>query len=271
MPDTTINQYAFTPTMSFRRPFQDTRDACIICGERQGIIRTVDGLVCRHCMPCDLLSEAASLKRYRIEMYCRTHPQWESCEGTSRETARDEMEHRSRAITMATDSVLADELNRCIRDADSADIVVSFIKSTGLNLLIDELRKLSTRGRIRIITTAYMGATEYEALSELFSLPGTEVRMELRADSTRLHAKTFLFNRNDGGSVAFVGSANISKSALTGGEEWVVELRENDVPEVISDLQKGFEALWNSGHVRPVSRSDRATIEMALERRGMRL
>ena len=268
-PDTAIKHDPLTPRVRYDRPFQDTRDACIICRERRGTVRIVDGLVCGFCMPRDLLPEASSLKMHRIVMYCRTHPQWEPCEASAAPDALPR-EDRSRAITIGSGSVLADELNRCIRGADSIDIVVSFIKSSGLNLLIDELRAFSRRGRIRVITTAYMGATEYEALDELFSLPDAEVRMELRADSTRLHAKAFLFNGNDGDGVAFVGSANISKSALTGGEEWVVELREEEVPQVVSDLQRGFEALWNSGHVRPVGKADRATIEMALERRGMR-
>jgi HKD family nuclease len=113
-----------------------------------------------------------------------------------------------------------------------------------------------------------MGATEYEALNELFKLPNTEVRMELNAESTRLHAKSYIFNKPDGHSVAFVGSANISKAALTEGEEWVVKLFETDVPEVLLDLRTSYEALWNSGNVKPVSQRNRADIEYALERRG---
>ena len=92
--------------------------------------------------------------------------------------------------------------------------------------------------------------------------------MELNADRSRLHAKSFIFNRSDNRSVAFVGSANISKSALTSGEEWVVKLREQDVPEVIDDLRNSYEALWNSNNVKAVTAKNRAEIEAALERRG---
>ena len=57
-------------------------------------------------------------------------------------------------------------------------------------------------------------------------------------------------------------------SRLTSGEEWVVKVREEDVPLVIDDLRKGYDAIWRSGHVKRISLSDRAEVESALEKRG---
>ena len=91
--------------------------------------------------------------------------------------------------------------------------------------------------------------------------------MELKTRS-RLHAKCFIFNRSDGNSTAFVGSANISKSALTDGEEWVVKLLEKDVPDVIKDLRLSYEELWGSNNVKTVTAKNRVDIESALESRG---
>lgn len=244
------------------------RGVCMICNENAGTIRTADGLVCQHCMPQELFPRAERMTEQRIRSYCRSAPGWESCAGTVRYREGAEIEDRSAAITGSTPTMLADELNAQIGTAESIDIVVSFIKQSGLCLILDGLTEFVSRGRLRVITTAYMGATEYEALDELFVLPNTEVRMELNAESTRLHAKSFIFNRSGGTGVAFVGSANISKVALTGGEEWVVKLREEDVPGVVGELRTSFEELWNSTGLKPVGRRNRAEVESALERRG---
>jgi len=247
---------------------RDPRNTCIICEERVGTIQTIDGLVCPQCMPKELFPEAKTLRKHRIMVYHKSYSNWESCAGLPQFQENAEIENRSAAITHSTPTRLADELNAQIETAESIDIVVSFIMQSGLSLISEELEKFSQHGKLRVITTAYMGATDYEALNELFMLPNTEVRMELDAESTRLHAKTFIFNRPDGNSVAFVGSANISKTALTEGEEWVVKLFERDVPQVLKDLRMSYEALWNSVTIKPVNQKNRAEIEFALERRG---
>ncbi len=244
-----------------------TTTTCIVCEEHIGMFQTLDGPVCPYCMPKELVSQATSLKKHNILLYQKSHPNWESC-ANSPQFCNNSVEDRSTAITRNTGIVLADELNAQIEKADSIDIVVSFIKLSGLSLLLKELTKFSQHGKLRVITTAYMGATEYEALNEIFKLPNTEVRMELNTESTKLHAKTFLFNKSNGNSVAFVGSANISKTALTQGEEWVVKLLEKDVPDVIQELHMSYENLWNSRTIKPVNQRNRSEIEFALERRG---
>lgn len=246
------------------------RNPCIICGTEDGEIRTLDGMVCRRCMPADLFPKAASQKKYQIVAYARTHDGYRTCVDMGEETATGPTVcgDRCMAITSADGIVLADELNSRIAVSDSADIVVSFIKMSGLNLLIDNLRRLTEKGgNIRVITTAYMGNTEVEAVMELSGLRNTEVRMEVNADSTRLHAKSMIF-RNGGTRTAYVGSANISKSALTSGEEWVVKIRGEDEPAVIDDLERGFDHLWEAYGLVVVGKNTRSTIERALERRG---
>jgi len=246
------------------------KDLCIICNDCSGTIKTIDGMVCTNCMPKDLLSQAKSLRKHNIISFQKTFPDYISCAGfTNNVNEKNGLTNRSAAITSFTPTSLIDELNAQIASAESIDIVVSFIITSGLSLLLGSLTKFTRYGKLRVITTAYMGATEYSALVELFDLPNTEVRMELNADRTRLHAKSFIFNRSNGDSVVFVGSANISRSALTSGEEWEVKLREKDVPEVIVDLRQSYESLWNSNSIKPVTKKNRAEIEAALERRGM--
>ena len=89
--------------------------------------------------------------------------------------------------------------------------------------------------RLRILTTTYTGATEARALDELARLPGCEVRVSLDGRRTRLHAKAWLFQRKTGFGSAYIGSANLSGAALTGGLEWTVKL-----------TQRAQEALFRS-------------------------
>lgn len=243
---------------------------CIICHQNRGTIQISDGLVCGKCMPKELLPKAPGLSRENIRIFHRLHQgeDWENCEGGGEQPISAPAPDRSMIITANDGILLCDELTRQFRTADRADIVVSFILKSGLNDIIDGIRDLTSRGKLRVITTAYMGNTEYEALDELFGLPNTEVRMELHSGDDRLHAKAFIFYRRDGSGTVFVGSANISHSALTYGEEWVSKIREQDAPEVMKDAGDAYDRMWNSGNYVPVDRGSRASVEAALQRNG---
>jgi hypothetical protein len=97
--------------------------------------------------------------------------------------------------------------------------------------------------RFRILTTTYIGATEARAVDALASLPGVEVRISLDGRRNRLHAKAWLFHRSTGFGTAFVGSANLSESALIGGIEWTVKFTEAErvcAPSIGHTLFIGF-------------------------------
>jgi superfamily II DNA or RNA helicase/HKD family nuclease len=141
------------------------------------------------------------------------------------------------------DSQLENEL----ATSDSVDVIVSFIKLSGLRLLEQQLLKLRDRGvPVRVITTTYMGATEKKAIDRLVNELGARVRIDLKPDSNRLHAKAWLFNRKTGYSTAVIGSSNMSQSALTYGSEWNVRLSQTKGPELLEKFKASFETYWES-------------------------
>ena len=137
------------------------------------------------------------------------------------------------------------ELNREILCADEICWVVSFIKTSGLNLLWKSLKKFSAEGkRLRIITTTYTGATDYDAIARLATLPNTEIKISYDGTQDRLHAKSYIFLRNSGFHTAYIGSSNLSQYALRDGKEWNFKATQFELPQVIEEVRNSFEAYW---------------------------
>lgn len=172
----------------------------------------------------------------------------------------------------SSDPKLGAELRAELLSADRVDLLCAFVKWYGLRVLEAELRSLRERKvPLRVLTTTYMGATDRTALDRLVREFGAEVRVNYETQSTRLHAKAWLFRRNTGFDTAYVGSSNLSRAALLDGLEWNVKLAGSHTPELLTKFEATFDSYWEDpSFVRYDPDTDSGRLDAALAVAGGR-
>jgi superfamily II DNA or RNA helicase len=163
------------------------------------------------------------------------------------------------------------EVTRELASANDVDLLCAFIKWQGLRVLEKAILDLRERGgRLRVITTTYMGATDQRALDRLAEL-GADVKISYETRTTRLHAKAWLFRRHTGMSTAYVGSSNMSRTALTDGLEWNVRLSNVEQSHLLETFAETFESYWadpSFESYEPARDGDRLRQALSAERGG---
>jgi superfamily II DNA or RNA helicase/HKD family nuclease len=143
-----------------------------------------------------------------------------------------------------------------IDSADRIDVIMAFIRRSGVVPLLDALRRHCEAGKpLRVLTTTYTGSTEGKAL-ELLTAAGADVRISYDTTTTRLHAKGWLFFRRSGFSTAYIGSSNLTHSAQVSGLEWNIRASGARNPAIVQKVAAVFESYWNSGDFVPYEREE---------------
>jgi len=113
------------------------------------------------------------------------------------------------------------QLKMSILKANKIDIIVSFLMESGVRMILKDLKAALDRGvQIRILTGNYLGITQPSALFLIKKELGSRVDLRFYNDKERsFHPKSYIFHYENSGEI-YIGSSNISKSALTSGIEW---------------------------------------------------
>ena len=160
-----------------------------------------------------------------------------------------EKEYSSDAMTGGPDKrrQLYYQLIESMKKAESVDIIVSFLMESGVKMLLQELENTLKRGaRIRILTGNYLGITQPSALYLIKRKLGNRADLRFYCEKGRsFHPKSYIFHYADH-SELYIGSSNISRSALTSGIEWNYRFSSKKDPENYAEFFHTFEGLFEN-------------------------
>ncbi len=156
-------------------------------------------------------------------------------------------------------STLKENLSTCTE----FKICVSFVRISGVQLLMDLLAELNTKGvKGQILASTYMNVTQPHALEMLNSFTNIELKVFTSTHDQGFHAKGYLFlnpeENNKEKWTIIIGSSNITGAAFKKNVEWNVinneEVLENKEPGVFAkSVLEEFNELWKSPYSKDFS------------------
>lgn len=143
------------------------------------------------------------------------------------------------------------QLIQSISGAKQIDIIVSFLMESGVRMLLKDLKSALDRGvTVRILTGNYLGITQPSALYLIKHKLGERVDLRFYNESERsFHPKAYIFHYEDRNEI-FIGSSNISRSALTSGIEWNYRFSSKRDPDNYEKFFRTFEDLFENHSIR---------------------
>lgn len=170
---------------------------------------------------------------------------------------------------------MLDALRQGLRTSNEIVISVSFLRYSGLSLIIADLKAFTERGgRAKILTSTYLGITQPEALNSLLNVTGIDCRIHVAGFVklpnptviTGFHTKFYIFN--NGRKECWVGSSNLTKGGLSSNIE--ANLYHDD-GKAVASVENVFDALWNRSDVVPLSAQFTGAYAQALHNRPQNL
>lgn len=135
---------------------------------------------------------------------------------------------------------IKDELKSCTEFIISS----AFITMGGITPLLEDFRYLEAHNiRGKILTTDYLNFTEPKALRKLQDFKNIEIKLYSH-EKEGFHTKGYIFKK-DGFYKGIIGSSNMTMNALTVNKEWNVEFTSLNEGEMLSQVRREFESLWN--------------------------
>ena len=163
---------------------------------------------------------------------------------------------------------MLDPLLKDLSHADCVDLAIAFILESGLTRIESHLLDVLERGgRVRVLTGDYMDVTDPRALLRLLDLQAaiqnpddpsqTSGQLECRVFETDhslgFHPKAYLIGREQGDNIAYVGSSNLTRSALERGIEWNSRLTGRSEPDAVLAIEQEFEQLFDHSRTAPLT------------------
>lgn len=151
---------------------------------------------------------------------------------------------------------LLPHLERDLSAARRVDIAVAFVMPSGIARLYAHFDDLLRRGgSMRLLTGDYLGVTDPDALQRLIDLRTIHgsARMDLRvfvSAGRSFHPKAYLLTSHYADGVAYVGSSNLSASALGEGIEWNYRVDTRRDAAGMALVRAAFESLYRDPQTR---------------------
>ena len=157
------------------------------------------------------------------------------------------------SLTTGPDQPLWPRLAERLPGASEVDLLVAFVKTSGLDVIGQSLFSAIAAGaKVRVLAGDYLGLTQPEALRQLlgwisYAGPRFEARLaeleNLRGNPGSFHPKAWRITDSSDGIVV-VGSSNLSRAALQTGIEWNIVGKTWGNDALDRELAAAFDDLW---------------------------
>lgn len=164
-----------------------------------------------------------------------------------------------KSLTVGGTDPFLPSLLKAINYATEISITTAFIRFTGVRLIQDALVDAIERGsNVRILTGDYLGITDPKALRYLMLLQemGAEVKVFESEGKQSFHMKAYLFSysaNDDNEGCAFIGSSNISQSALENGLEWNLKIDKAEDEVRFQQIMDEYNLLYIDTRCKPLT------------------